>query len=342
MRRWIGSGWQVAALACLVLALAGAATAQTKTGTTIGQFVGIEPSARIAAMGNAGVAVYDGVQSVFYNPGALGSLDKIALQFTHSFWFADIRYDYVAAAIPEGNLGNFLFSVTSLNSGDIAVRTVTQPLGTGEFYDVSDLALGVGYGRQMSDRFEAGIQLNYIAEQIWHSKMSVITASFGTMYRLNDRGLTLGASLLNFGTKARFDGRDLAIQWDRDPSSYGDNSALPANQFTDDFPVPILFRVGLAYPRRLSDSSRLLLSADAFHPSDNTEGINLGWEWMWKDAFALRAGYQNVFQKDSELGLTAGVGLQGGLGPRHFLFDYAWAYHLHLQETHRLTFVLLL
>jgi long-subunit fatty acid transport protein len=341
--RWrSGSKWQGAVLACLVLAWAGLAAAQTKTGTTIGQFVGIEPSARIAAMGNAGWAIYDGVQSVFYNPGALGSLDKIALQFTHGFWFADIRYDYVAAVIPEGNLGNFLFSVTSLNSGDIAVRTVTQPLGTGEFYDVTDLALGLGYGRQITDRFEAGLQFNYVAEQIWHSKMSAITVSLGTMYRLNDRGLTLGASLVNFGTKGRFDGRDLAIQWDRDPSAYGDNSALPAGQFTDDFPMPILFRVGMSYPRRLSDSSKLLLAVDAFHPSDNTEGFDLGWEWTWKEAFSLRAGYQDLYQKDSEFGLTAGLGLQGALGPRHFAFDYAWAYHLHLQETHRLTFVLLL
>jgi hypothetical protein len=49
-----------------------------------------------------------------------------------------------------------------------------------------------------------------------------------------------------------------------------------------------------------------------------------------------------LFQEDSEVGLTAGVGMHGGLGPRRFAFDYAWAYHLHLQETHRLTFVLLL
>jgi hypothetical protein len=342
MRRHGRTGWHGAMLAGLALLLAGRADAQTKAGTTIGTFVAIEPSARIAAMGNAGVAVYDGVQSVFYNPGALGSLDHLALQFTHSFWFAGIRYDYVAAAIPEGDLGNLFFCVTSLNSGDIAVRTVTQPLGTGENYDVADLSLGAGYGRQITDRFEAGLQLNYITEQIWHSKMHVFTASLGAMYRLSDNGFTLGASLLNFGTKGQFEGRDLSIQWDRDPDVHGDNSALPADQYTDEFPVPILFRVGLSYPRPLSDHSKLLLTVDAFHPSDNTEGMNFGWEWTWKEAFSLRAGYQDLFQQDSEVGLTAGVGFQGALGPRHFLFDYAWAYHLHLQETHRLTFVLLL
>jgi hypothetical protein len=41
----------------LAVFMAGTAGAQTKTGTTIGTFATIEPSARIAALGNAGVAV---------------------------------------------------------------------------------------------------------------------------------------------------------------------------------------------------------------------------------------------------------------------------------------------
>ena len=39
----------------LLLTCAGFASAQTNTGTTIGSFTLVEPSARIAAMGNAGV-----------------------------------------------------------------------------------------------------------------------------------------------------------------------------------------------------------------------------------------------------------------------------------------------
>ena len=325
-----------------VLLAAGSAAAQSKTGTTIGQFVGIEPSARIAAMGNAGVAVNDDIQTVDYNPAALGPMDRPSVQFTHSFWFADIRYDYAAAVLPLRGWGSFFASAMALNSGDIAVRTVEQPLGTGESYTVEDLALAVGYGREITARFGAGVQVNYIGETIWHDAVHVVTFSFGTMYRLSDNGLTLGSSLSNFGTKGRFSGRDLAIQFDNDPGRFSDNGSLPGEQFTDEFPVPILFRVGLSYPRAVSGESKLLLSVDALHPSDDTESVSGGWEWLWKDALALRAGYQRLAQRDSELGLTAGVGLAGGLGQRRFHLDYAWAYHATLEETHRFTFILTL
>lgn len=326
----------------LAALLAPPASAQTKTGTTIGQFVGIEPSARIAAMGNAGVAVGGGIQSVYYNPGALGELDATTLQFSHGFWFADIRYDYAAAALSLGDFGNVFVSVTTLDSGDIEVRTVEHPLGTGELYSVRDLALGAGWARQITDRFAAGFQINWLEERIWHTSMDVLTVSLGTRYRISDSGLALGSSLLHFGTKGRFEGRDLAMQVDRDPSQYGDNGALPADQFTDEFPVPILFRVGLSYPRRLSETTELLVAVDALHPNDNTEGLSVGWEWTWKSALSVRAGYQNLAQRDSELGVTAGVGLRGALGPSRFHLDYAWASHLVLQETHRVTFVLVL
>jgi hypothetical protein len=330
----------VAAIALLLGA--GSARAQSKTGTTFGEFIGIGSSARVAAMGNAGTAVGEGIQAVYYNPGVIGSTSGTSIQFTHGFWFADIGYDYAAVLFPMGNIGNAFLSVTSLNSGDIDVRTVEQPLGTGERYSVSNVALGVGYGRQITDRFSAGLQLQYITETIWHNSADAFTISLGSSYRLSDQGAILGASLLNFGTKAQYTGSDLAIQYDPAPDVYGNNSALPAGQSTDKFPVPILFRVGLSYPKRLSETSTLLLTVDAAHPSNNTESLSFGWEWQWRQAFALRAGYENLAQKDSELGLTAGVGFRTGAGPQHFEFDYAWSYHLTLQETHRLTFVLVL
>jgi long-subunit fatty acid transport protein len=317
----------------------GSAFAQSKTGTTVAQFMGIEPSARIAAMGNAGVALFDGIQAAYYNPAAIGSVLDPAVQFTHSVWFADISYDYVAGGLPL-NAGTLFASVTALNSGEIAVRTVDQPLGTGERYTVSDFALGLGFGRSITDRFGAGAQVNYINETIWHSSLNVLTFSAGTAYRLMDNGLMIGASLTNFGTKGKFNGRDLAIQYDADPSKYGDNGSLPADQATDAFPVPIRFRVGLSMPHQVTRDSAVLLVVDATHPNDNTESMSMGGEWSWKDTVALRAGYQDLFLRDSDVGLTLGVGLKGGLGETGFQFDYAWANHDRLQETHRMTFAI--
>ncbi|MHB8080019.1 MAG: PorV/PorQ family protein [Candidatus Krumholzibacteriia bacterium] len=319
----------------LIVLMAGAAAAQTKTGTTIGQFLGIEPGARHAGMGNAGVALAGGIEAVWFNPGVIGSLDGPAITVTHSNWFADISYNYLAAAFGLGRLGNLCASVTALNSGDIAVRTVNAPLGTGEQYDVANTAIGLGFGRRITSRFSAGLQVNYVHERIWHTGLSATTASLGTVYRLSEQGMQLGFSLSNLGTRAGYSGGDLSILYDADGNVYGDNSALPGEQTTGEFPVPILFRMGLSYPHRFSDDSRLLFVIDALHPNDNTESVNLGAEWTLQKMFALRAGYQTLFQQDSDLGLTLGFGVL--LSDSRLRFGYAWADHAQLGSTHRMT-----
>ncbi|MDZ7288540.1 MAG: PorV/PorQ family protein [candidate division KSB1 bacterium] len=311
------------------------AWAQSKTGTTIGQFLLIEPSARAAAMGNAGVAMSDEVASAYYNPAAIGQLSGYGAQFTHSLWLADISYDYAAAFIHAGNFGNLFLSVTSLSSGEIDVRTVEQPLGTGERYTVSDLALGLGYGRQLTDRFAVGLQLSYIQETIWHSSLSTFALNVGTIYRISENGLRIGASISNFGLQAGYSGRDLRIQYDRDPDKYGDNSSLPAEIFTEKFPLPVLFRVGLSWPVELARNNRVLFAVDAFHPNDNTESMSFGAEWTLFEILAMRGGYQNLFQKDSESGLTFGAGFQYDIGSSTVHFDYGWADHGRLKEAQR-------
>ena len=321
------------------LSISTLAFAQSKTGTAIGQFLLIEPSARVAGMGNAGVAVADGLQSVYYNPAAIGELEGGGVAVTHSEWLADINYDYAAGAVPLGYWGNLFASVTSLNSGDIDVRTVEQPLGTGERYSVNDLAVGLGYGRNVTDRFAAGLQLTWLQESIWHTSLHTGTINVGTVYRLNSRGMKLGASISNYGTRARYRGRDLAIQYDNVPGQNGDNSSLPGERETDEFALPVLFRVGVTWPGQITPENKLLLAVDAYHPSDNTESVSLGGEWLWKDALAIRSGFQHLAQEDLEGGFTFGAGLQGTLGGQYFHCDYAWNDQGRLDATHRLTFV---
>ena len=322
--------------AAALLAFAVPAAAQTNTGTTIGAFLEIEPAARIAAMGNAGVSAFDGVQSLYYNPASAGRVTENEFTFTHSAWIADISYDYAAFALPMGGWGTTFASVTSLNSGDMDVRTVANPLGTGERFSVSDVAIALGYAKQISPRFAAGGQVNFVQENIWHSSASVATISLGTLYRVSEKGLRIGSSLSNFGTRTAFDGRDLRFTYDASPNN-GDNSSLPATQYTDAFSVPVTFRVGLALPLEFKDDQKVTLEADAFHPNDNAESMSLGGEYTIHDVVSLRAGWQNLFLKDSELGATAGLGLNGRVDDWRYRCDYAWADAGRLGHTHRIT-----
>jgi hypothetical protein len=310
--------------------------AQTKTGTTIGTFLLIEPSARAAGMGNAGVTTFQEAVAAFYNPGAVGLMAQSDVQFTYSRWLADITYNYTAAAICFGTANTLLLTITALNSGEIDVRTVDQPLGTGERYSVNDLAFGLGYARRVTDRFSAGVQVQYVRETVWHSALTALALDFGVLYEL-PFGALLGASISNFGSRGQYDGRDLRIRYDRTRDQFGDNSNLPAALETEGYPLPILFRVGLGLPVSFNESNTFTLAVDAFQPSDNTNSISVGGEWTFLKVLSVRAGYQNLFQEDSETGLSLGTGLQYQFGAYRGHADFSWNEYGRIGNVQRFT-----
>lgn len=288
-------------------------------------------------MGNASTSLFGDASSAFYNPASVGRLVRSNVQFTHSNWLADIDYNYVIAALNVKSLGTISIQATSLNSGEIDVRTVEQPLGTGERYSVTNFALGLGYARMLTDRVSVGLVMNYVRETIWHSNAAGIALNFGVQYQLAKDGLTLGASVSNFGPRMKYSGRDLFIDYDFDPDKFGDNDNLPAELRTDSYQLPTIFRFGISYPVRFNENNSLLVAIDAKHPSDNEESLNVGVEWMILNKFALRGGYRDLFLEDSEGGLVLGAGMQFDYYNYRLSFDYAWADYGRLNETHRFT-----
>ncbi|MAQ92855.1 hypothetical protein B1759_14705 [Rubrivirga sp. SAORIC476] len=311
----------------LLAALVAAAplSAQTKTGTTFGQFLQIEPSAALAAQGNVGATARTDVMSAYYNPGALGFQTGSNAGFSHSSWLAGIDYNYAAVGLKMGSATTVALSVSSLSSGDIDVRTAEQPLGTGERYSVEDLAIGIGVGRQFTDRFGAGATVKYVQETIWRSSAQTIALDAGVIYELPFQAV-LGASISNFGVPASFDGTDLRIRYDQDPDVFGDNDNLPAALVTEEYALPVFFRVGMSVPVRMGDS-QLTLAADAYQPSDNSNSISVGGEWTYANLISARAGYQDLFLEDGEGGLRLGGGVAYRVSGFDLQFDYAWADH---------------
>jgi hypothetical protein len=324
-------------LVAIILVTVPAALPQSKAGTSVAQFLLVEPSARIAGMGNAGATMYGEIEAAYYNPAAIGLSGGNGVQFTHSLWIADITYDYAGVVVTLGEFGNIFADVTALNSGEIDVRTVDQPLGTGERYTVSDLAFGLGYGRQISDRFSVGIQATYFQETIWHSSLSAFALNVGTLYRISDNGLRIGASISNFGTRASFDGYDLRVLYDQNAAAHGDNGTLPATLVTETFPLPIIFRVGIGMPIVLADDHVVQVAVDAFHPSDNSESMSMGVEYGFSNTIFFRGGYQNLFEQDAEVGLTLGAGIRYHTDGYVVTVDYGWADQGRLQKSHRMT-----
>ncbi len=67
-----------------------------------------------------------------------------------------------------GDFGSLGLSFTSLNMSDMKVRTVDQPEGTGEYFSAGDIAVGVSFAKNLTDRFSIGFTGKYIQQKIWH------------------------------------------------------------------------------------------------------------------------------------------------------------------------------
>jgi hypothetical protein len=265
---------------------AGRADAQSKTGTTIGQFLLIEPSARYTALGNTGVTAESDLDGVYYNPANAARLEHLGFQFLARRLVRGHPLRLRRRHRADGEVGDTFATITSLNSGDIDVRTVSQPLGTGETFTVSNIALGVGYSYAVTDRFAGGIQARWLQETIWHSSASTMSFDVGAMYRLAESGLHLGSSITNFGTTARYSGRDLDITYDNDPRARVTTARSPATARHRTIPCPSCSGSGSVTRIASRPSGVRGRRCPRSHPSDNSESVSGGVELSYRELFA--------------------------------------------------------
>lgn len=298
----------------------------TKAGTTAAGFLNIDVGAKAIGMGCAYVAVANDVTSMFWNPAGLTQLAGPQAIFSHTRWIADIGFDFAGFALPLGNFGILGANATFLTMDPMERTTVFEPDGTGEMFDAGSYAFGLSYARALTDRFSIGFNAKYIHEQIYHSSASSVAFDIGTLFLTQFNGLKIGMSIANYGAKMRMGGRDMLIQTDIDPQIAGNNYNINADLRTDEFDLPLMFRVGLAMDLlKGRGNSNLLMSMDALHPNDDTESLNVGAEYVYYSMFSLRAGYASMFARDSEKGFSFGAGFQYKLlNATTLSLDYAY------------------
>ncbi len=285
----------------------------SKVGTTSAPFLEIEVGSKALGMGSAFVAVANDATALYWNPAGISRLPGNETVLIHTEWIANINYDFVGTVFPMGNLGVLGISLISLSTNEMKVRTVAKPEGTGELFNVGDLALGIAYARNLTTRFSIGFNGKYIRQKIWHMSASGFAIDIGTLFTTPFAGMKIGMSISNFGGKMQMLGKDTFVNYDLAPDQEGSNDRIPANLTTDKFSLPLLFRVGLALEVFSFNSSRMIMAVDAAHPNDNTEYINVGVEYSLNDWLFLRTGFKNLFMLDGEEGLTVGGGIKYAL-----------------------------
>ena len=308
----------------------------SNVGTAAAAFLNIGVGSRANSMGGAFTALADDATALYWNPAGISQCVHPEVTLNHSDWFLDIFHEFMGAVIPAGQ-HSYGASVTYVGVPDQIVRTIEEPEGNGNYYNASDLMLGVTYAHRFTDQFAMGFTGKYIRESIYNCAGSAWAVDFGALYQPSFmEWVSIGMEIANFGTTLRYSGRDIDIKVDNDPKHYS-NDRLSAALTTDAFQLPLIFRFGLAMKPINTRESRWVTAIDLIHPSNNTESINIGTEYVYRDIISFRTGYHSLLERDFETtgGFSMGFGLQVYVQKLVMVLDYAYRDFGILHNVHR-------
>ena len=230
--------------------------ASAQIGASAVVFLMIEPDSRAAGMGNAGVAIADNANALFWNPAGLADQIGTEVALTHSNWLpelsSDLFFEYLVAKHHIKNWGTIGAHVTFLNLGEHEHRdALNQELGTFRSYDLS---VGVSYGFKVSEHFSLGTGVRWIRSNL---------ASVNVGAQQSQPGVSVGVDLAAMLKVPRFYLGLIGTQY-----NIGVNltNMGPKIQYSDSEqadPIPTLLRVGHAITFEFDDYNKITLANDA-------------------------------------------------------------------------------
>jgi hypothetical protein len=305
-----------------------------KLGQTGLKFLSVPLDARATGLGDAVTSVNMSASAMFYNPSTMAEMSNTALiSFGTTRWIADFNYIFGRAALNlfNGDYGVFAVSMVAVDYGEFQ-GTVFAPTDDG-YLDVGTFepkayAFGIGYAKQLSEKFSIGGDVKYVKQAIGTAitdvttsgqfiskdyKIDAVAFDFGILYKTGYKSLNFGMSVRNFSTEIEYE--------------------------EESFQLPLTFKLGVSvdaldFFEVNKEIHSFIISVDASHPRDFPEQVFFGGEYTFMNTFSLRGGYS--FPND-EQEFTAGVGLKKGLSNYLIGVDYSFTQFGIFKDVHRLT-----
>ncbi|MFN4111501.1 MAG: PorV/PorQ family protein, partial [Ignavibacteria bacterium] len=184
-------------------------------GTSGAQFLQLPIDAKNSALGSAVVGLTDDASALFWNPAGIANVNSTSIHFSFFNWFKFFNVNAFSAAKNFGDVGIIGMSLIVMNMDKMEITTELYPDGTERYFDAQDLAIGLSYARNFTDRFRFGLTVKYIYQRIWNETANGIAFDIGTQYTLDFNNFTIAMSMTNFGPDLNMSGPDLNIVYDR-------------------------------------------------------------------------------------------------------------------------------
>jgi len=296
-----------------------------RRGTSAAQFLKIGIGSRAQGMGESYVAIANDAEALYWNPAGISQYDKNSVFFSHTEWLVEIQLEYAGLVYHIDPVNSVGLAVTFLHTDEMKETTELQPLGTGRYFNYSDFLVSLSYARNMTDKFSFGLSAKYMHENIAELTMSAFLYDLGIYYKTGWSSTRFAVTLSNFGSEMAPEGQIRYTDLD--------NNEVKIDKFQS-FAPPIVFRIGIAKEFIETKDHRLSASVQLNHPNDNTENLNFGTEYGWRNTVFLRTGYKTA---QIEENFSAGCGFDVPLSSYQFKLDYSYSNFGRLGYVNRFT-----
>ena len=251
---------------------------------------------RAVGMGGGMVGLADDASAIYYNQAALALLENQQIDLMHVTLFEGTIYDVASFVYPHPRLGGFGVSYMRLGTGDIPV--LEDYLESGKIsYSTSQFLFG--YGRKLQGIFAFGTALKIVNQSMGDNSTYGVGLDLSFMAKGSEH-LTVGVLFQDvIAPRLRLSGNLEVI------------------------PMSVQAGFGLRnieYGRNLTHNA--VISVEK--PEYRSTKFHMGWETIYSEKLALRAGYD----KDN---LTFGMGVMF----EGVQFDYAYRFMDGITDSHR-------
>ncbi len=264
-----------------------------------------------------------GVEALISNPAAILVNQSTTAMFSRMNYIADTGVNYFGVAQRFGS-SNIGLTVTSWDYGDIPETTVDNPeISSDNTWSAATIAVGLTYGRQLTDRIAAGITFKGLSQRIDDIDARTVALDAGMTYIVGESGLRFGVSLRNFGPQFSFNGvglQDPIIT----PSPAGDYE-VPAEIRDVRSELPSMLNFGAVYERQFAADMTATVLANYRSNSYDVNQYAGGLEVNFQNVLFVRGGVDVPTEQLvhwSEWNVGGGLSLP--IGPSRLMVDYAY------------------
>ncbi len=264
------------------------------------EFLEIGVGSSMLGTGEAGIAKCKDFTTAYWNPAGLGMIDHIMAGIYMFLYYEDMLINNLSVIYPYPGLGVFGISSTYIKD-DIFTTTMDTAGGMVAGHDnfsFFNINITASYSRNIFRNNFIGANIKYIHSSIEEESAQTIAIDAGWVGRdFLSKDFNLGAVILNIGPKVKY--------------------------MEESEPLPMALKIGLSMKvLSIKDQNhQLYFMNDYVIPFYNKYSINTGLEYVFRNYFIVRGGYQYSVNRKQ---LTAGAGLNLDIGNKQLLINAAF------------------